>query len=260
MDGGGATAKLKGKAGVDPAFGLPAVWIAESLRDEAEVQGYTVIDPVSVLVTHISEIIRQTIGEILSRDDVKALVENAKKVAPAVVGELIPERIGYGEVQAVLRNLLREGVSIRNMPAILETIADHVGRTKDPEALTELVRQRLGRALCEMHADKSGTLWAVTLDPAIEARLASAVGGRADPESSPVSPAWLSQLVEQIGGAIAGAARGGKDVVLLARSGVRRFVGELVRASLPKVAVLSYQEVVPARSIETLTTVRMERS
>ncbi|HVS18826.1 MAG TPA: flagellar biosynthesis protein FlhA [Planctomycetota bacterium] len=260
MDGGGATAKLRGKSAVDPAFGLPAVWIAESLRDEAEVQGYTVIDPVSVLVTHISEIIRQTIGEILSRDDVKALVENAKKVAPAVVGELIPERIGYGEVQAVLRNLLREGVSIRNMPAILETIADHVARTKDPEALTELVRQRLGRALCEMHADKSGTLWAVTLDPTIEARLASAVGGKADPEASPVSPAWLSQLVEQIGGAIGGAARGGKDVVLLARSGVRRFLGELVRASLPKVAVLSYQEVVPARAIETLTTVRMEKS
>jgi len=260
MDGGGATAKLRGKAAKDPAFGLPAVWIAEALRDEAEVQGYTVIDPVSVLVTHISEIIRSTIGEILSRDDVKALIENAKKTSPAVVGELVPERVGYGEVQAVLRNLLREGVSIRNMPAILETIADHVARTKDPEALTELVRQRLGRALCEMHADKSGTLYAVTLDPAIESRLAAAVGGKNDPEAGPISPAWLSQLVEQIGNSIAGAARGGKDVVLLARSGVRRFLGELVRASLPKVAVLSYQEVVPARAIETLTTVRMEKA
>jgi flagellar biosynthesis protein FlhA len=260
MDGGAATARLKGKPTKDPAFGLPAVWIAENLRDEAEVRGYTVIDPVSVLVTHISEVIRATIGEVLSRDDVKALVENAKKSAPAVVGELVPERVGYGEVQAVLRNLLREGVSIRNMPAILETIADHVPRTKDPEALTELVRQRLGRALCEMHADKNGTLYAVTLDPTIETRLAAAVGGKNDPEAGPISPAWLSQLVEQIGASIAGAARGGKDVVLLARSGVRRFLGELVRASLPKVAVLSYQEVVPARAIETLTTVRMEKA
>jgi flagellar biosynthesis protein FlhA len=258
MDGGGATARLKGKATTDPAFGLPATWIAETLRDEAELSGYTVIDPVSVLVTHLSEVIRGSIGEILSRDDVKELVEAARKTAPAVVAELIPERVGYGEVQAVLRNLLREGVSIRNMPVILETIADHVGRTRDPETLTEMVRQRLGRALCELHADRGGTLYAVTLDPAIEARLASAVGGKPDPEAAPISPAWLSALVERIGESIGAAARGGKDVVLLARSNVRRFLGELVRASLPKVAVLSYQEVVPARSIETLATVKLE--
>ena len=175
------------------------------------------------------------------------------------MSELGPDRVGHGEVQAVLRNLLREGVSIRNMPVILETIADHVGRTRDPEALTELVRQRLGRALCELHADKGGTLYAVTLDPLIEARLASAVGGaRPDPDLPPVNPAWLSHLVERIGESIASAARGGKDVVLLARSNVRRFLGELVRASLPKVAVLSYQEVVPARAIETLATVKLE--
>jgi flagellar biosynthesis protein FlhA len=259
MDGGGATSKLKGKATKDPAFGLPATWVAESLRDEAELAGYTVIDPTSVLVTHLSEVIRGAIGEILSRDDVKELIETAKKTSPAVVSELGPERVGNGEVQAVLRNLLREGVSIRNLPVILETIADHVGRTRDPEALTELVRQRLGRALCELHSDKSGTLYAVTLDPLIEARLASAVGGgRPDPDAPPVSPAWLSHLVERIGESIAGAARGGKDVVLLARSNVRRFLGELVRASLPKVAVLSYQEVVPARAIETLGTVKLE--
>jgi flagellar biosynthesis protein FlhA len=258
MDGGGASAKLKGKSTKDPAFGLPATWIAEALRDEAELAGYTVIDPTSVLVTHLSEVLRASIGEILSRDDVKELIDAARKTSPAVVSELGPERVGHGEVQAVLRNLLREGVSIRNLPVILETIADHVARTRDPEALTELVRQRLGRALCELHADKSGTLYAVTLDPLVEARLASAVGGRPDPDLAPVSPAWLSHLVERIGESIASAARGGKDVVLLARSNVRRFLGELVRASLPKVAVLSYQEVVPARAIETLATVKLE--
>ncbi len=258
MDSGSASGPVEGEETRDPAFGLPAWWIPESLRDEAEILGYTVIDPTSVLVTHLSEVIRDSVAEILSRDDVKDLLDAARKSAPAVVEELIPERVGVGEVQAILRNLLREGVSIRNLPIILEAIADHCERCKDPEALTELVRQRLGRALCEMHADGSGTLHAVTLDPGVESRLASVVGAQADPEAPPVSPAWLQLLVERIAEAIAQATRGSREVVVLARSNVRRFLNELVRASLPKVSVLSYNEVVPARSVETLGIVRME--
>jgi flagellar biosynthesis protein FlhA len=198
------------------------------------------------------------IGEILSRDDVKELVENVRKTSPAVVEELIPDKLGYGELQAVLRNLLREGVGVRNKPAILEVLADHVGKTKDLEALGELVRQRLGRALCELHADRQGTIHAVTLDPEIESRLAAAVGSAPNPELPPVSPAYLQRLVEKIGESVGRAARGGTDVVLLARSSVRRFLGELVRASLPKLAVLSYNEVVPARGVETMAIVKLE--
>lgn len=258
MDSGGASGQIDGTPTTDPAFGLPAFWISEASRDEAEVMGYTVIDPTSVLVTHLSEVIRDSIGEILSRDDVKALVENVKAHSPAVVEELIPDKLGYGELQGILRNLLREGVAIRNMPVILEVIADNVGKTKDLETLTEFVRQRLGRSLCEMHADSSGTLHAVTLDPEIEQRLASAVGQTVDPEAPPMSPAYLQALVEKIGESVALAAKGGADVVLLARSGVRRFLGELVRASLPKVAVLSYNEVVPAKAVETIGIVKLE--
>jgi flagellar biosynthesis protein FlhA len=258
MDSGATNGKVRGKPTTDPAFGLPALWIAENARDEAELLGYTVVDPVSVLVTHLTEVLRGALGDVLTRDDVKELVENAKKVSPAVVEELIPARIGFGEVQAVVRNLLREGVSVRNMPAILEVIADNVGRTKDPDALTELVRQRLGRALCESHADAGGVVHVVTLDPRIEARLASAVGGAADPESQPVSPAYLQRLVERIAEQLAQGAKTGADVVLLARSSVRRFLGELVRASLPKVSVLSYQEVTPAKALNTVATVRLE--
>jgi flagellar biosynthesis protein FlhA len=259
MDSGAVAGKIAGTPTKDPAFGLPALWIADAAKDEAELLGYTVVDPVSVLVTHLSEVLRTSLGDILTRDDVKELVENAKKVTPAVVEELVPAKIGYGEVQAVLRNLLRESVSVRNVPLILEVIADHVSRTKDPDTLAELARQRLGRALCEAHADRAGTLHAVTLDPRIESRLAAAVGtGSADPESPGVNPAYLQRLVEKIGEQIAGATRGGSDVVLLARSNVRRFLGELVRASLPKVSVLSYQEVVPARSVQTVAVVRLE--
>jgi flagellar biosynthesis protein FlhA len=263
LDGGGASGSVESLGGTettDPAFGLPAAWISGSQRDEAEVMGFTVIDPVSVLVTHFTEIAREHVADILTRDDVKELVEGVKKTAPAVVEELVPERMTYGEIQQVLRNLLREGVPVRNMPAILETLADNVARTKDPETLTELVRQRLGRVLCELHADKAGTLHAVTLDPEVEARLASAVGGSADPDAIPVNPAWLQALVESVSESVARATRTGRDAVVLARSNVRRFLGELIRPSLPKVAVLSYNEVVPARAVETAEVVNVEES
>ena len=258
MDSGTASGAVQGKQTKDPAFGLPAWWIAEGMRDEAELLGYTVIDPTSVLVTHLAETIRSTLGDLLSRDDVKSLVENARSRAPAVVEELVPERMGYGDVQKVLRNLLREGVPVRNMPAILEVLADNAAHTKDPETLTELVRQRLGRALCERYADRAGTVHAVTLDPAIEGRLASAVGLAAERDPGAVSPAYLQRLMESVAAAISQATQSGVDVVLLVRSNVRRFVNELVRASLPKVAVLSYNEVVPARAVETAAVVRLE--
>jgi flagellar biosynthesis protein FlhA len=258
MDSGTVSGKVKGRETKDPAFGLPAWWISDAQRDEAELLGYTVIDPTSVLVTHLSETLRKASADLITRDDVKSLIENAKQISPAVVEELIPDKMSFGEVQKVLRNLLKEEVSIRNMPAILEALADNVGQTRDADALTELTRQRLGRAICERHSDKSGTLHAVTLDPFVESRLASAVGVAQDSDAVPVGPAYLQQLMERIGETIGQAAQGGKDVVILVRSNVRRFLGELVQASLPKVAVLSYNEVVPARAVETVAVVKME--
>ncbi len=261
MDGGSATGPIKGRETVDPAFGLPARWIQPGARNEAELLGYTVIDPTSVLITHLSETLRGAFGEILNRDDVKELIESARESAPAVVEELVPDRMGYGEVQTVLRQLLRDGVPIRNMPVILETLADNIGKTKDPDALTELVRQRMGRVLCEMHADREGVVHAVTIEPEIEARLASAMGagrGAGGDTDEPVSPVYLQRLMERIADSLSVASRSGKDVVVLARANVRRFLHELVRATLPRIPVLSYNEVVEARSIETAATVSME--
>ncbi len=262
MDGGGASGLKRGRETIDPAFGLPAWWISENERDEAELLGYTVIDPTSVLVTHLSEVLRSSFHEILSRDDVKNLVENARKNAPAVVEEMIPDKMNHGDVQRVLRNLLREGVPIRNMPAILEALADNVAKTKDPEVLTELVRQRLGRVLCEIHADTTGTVHAVTLDPAVEVRLAHAVTrgeAQAPAGDTPgVNPAYLQRLVERLGESVAQATKSGRDAVVLVRSNVRRFVNELVKASLPKVSVLSYNEVVSAQKVQTQAVVNVE--
>ena len=260
MDPGTAAGKIKGKAAIDPAFGLPAVWIDASKRDEAEILGYTVIDPTSVLVTHLSEVLRGALPELITRDDVKDLIENAKAIAPAVVEELIPDRLGLGEIQQVLRNLLAEGVAIRNMPAILETLSDNAPKTRDVETLTELTRQRLGRALCEQYGDSNGTIHAITLDPSIEAQLAAAVGRSNDPDASAIGPAYLTKLVEEIGLSLGHASQSGKDVVVLVRSGIRRFLAELVRSSLPKSAVLSFNEVVSARAVDTVTVVRMKET
>ncbi|MCP5022205.1 MAG: flagellar biosynthesis protein FlhA [bacterium] len=254
MDPGTASGTIQGTPTEDPAFGLPAHWIGEGKRDEAEIMGYTVIDATSVLVTHLAETLRGNLCELLSRDDVKDLVENAREVSPAVVEELVPAKMGYGDVQKVLRNLLREAVNIRNIPAILEVLADNTEKSKDSEALTELVRQRLGRVICDQHADAGGTVYAVTLDPSLESQLADAVGGGA----SNVNPAWLQNVIERIAGAVADATKNGKDTVVLVRSSVRRFLNELVRTSMPKVSVLSYNEVVPAKAIETMSIVTME--
>ena len=258
MDGGGASGKLQGQPTKDPAFGLPAYWIADVARNAAETAGWTVIDPTSVLVTHLSETLRGAVGEILSRDDVKEMIEKVKKTSPAVVEELIPSKMGYGDVQRVLKNLLRENVSIKNLPAILEVLADHAGKVKDLEQITELVRQRLARSLCEMHTDREGALHAVTLDPDIENKLQAAVSGTRDADGAAVNPAWLQRLMEKTSASVAQSAKGGKDVVLVVRSSVRRFLTELVRASMPKTAVLSYNEIQPARSVVTAAIVRME--
>jgi len=258
MDQGSSAGKLEGKASKDPAFGLPATWIASSKRDDAETRGFVVVDAASVLATHLSETLHAQLGDLITRDDVKALLDGVKKTAPAVVDEIVPSKMSYGDVQRVLRGLLREGVPIRNLPAILEALSDASARTKETEVLVENVRQRLARVLVERHADRDGTLHAVTLDPQVEGRLAAALTGGRDAESAAANPAWLHALMERTAASVAQSAKGGKDVVLVVRSNVRRFVHELVHASMPKVSVLSYNEIQPARSVRTAATVRFE--
>ncbi len=258
MDQGQTGGKLEGKASKDPAFGLPATWIAGTKREEAETRGFVVVDAASVLATHLSETLHAQLGDLITRDDVKALLDGVKRTAPAVVDEIVPTKMTYGDVQRVLRGLLREGVPIKNLPAILEALADASARTKESEALVEAVRQRLSRVLIEQHADRDGTLHAVTLDPQVEGRLAAALSGGRDAEAAAANPAWMHALMERTAASVAQAAKGGKDVVLVVRSNVRRFVHELVHASMPKVSVLSYNEIQPARSVRTAATVRFE--
>ncbi|MGE3173707.1 MAG: flagellar biosynthesis protein FlhA [Planctomycetota bacterium] len=249
MDPSGTAPAIAGVDTTEPAFGLPARWIAEGDKDRAEVRGYTVIDAPSVLVTHLTEVLKKIAGELLSRDDVKTLVDNLKKSAPAVVEELIPQQLPLGQVQRILSHLLKEGVPIRNLQTILESLADACVDTKDPQKLVEHVRGRLARTIVEPHLDPAGTLHAAFLDPDLERQLADALAGTDGIANLPGG--FLGRFVDATATALAELAKGGRDPVLVTRASLRPFLAEAVAGVIPNAAVLSYQETAPAKRIET---------
>ena len=249
MDPSGTAAPIQGIETVEPAFGLPARWIAESDKDRAELLGYTVIDAASVLITHLTESLKKIAGELLSRDDVKSLVDNLKKTSPAVVDELIPSQLTVGQVQRVLAGLLREGVPIRNLQTILEALADACAETKDLRQLTEHVRGRIARTIVEPHLDPAGTLHAAFLDPDLERNLAEALAGNEGAANLPAG--FLGRFVDRTAEALSTMARSGRDPVLVTRASLRPFLAEAIAGVIPNAAVLSYQETSPARKVET---------
>lgn len=249
MDPSGTAQPIQGIETIEPAFGLPARWIPETEKDRAELLGYTVIDAASVLITHVTEILKKVSGELLSRDDVKSLVDNLKKVSPAVVDELIPGQLSLGQVQRILSSLLKEGVPIRNLQTILEALADACIETKDPRLLTEQVRTRLARTIVEPHLDPAGTLHAAFLDPELERNLAEALAGNDGVANLP--PGFLGRFVDRTAEALSAMARSGRDPVLVTRANLRPFLAEAIAGVIPNAAVLSYQETTPAKKVET---------
>jgi flagellar biosynthesis protein FlhA len=250
MDPSGTAPAIQGIETIEPAFGLPARWITEADKDRAELLGYTVIDAASVLITHVTEVLKKVSGELLSRDDVKALVDNLKKVSPAVVDELIPSQLTLGQVQRILAGLLREGVPIRNLQTILEALADACVDTKDARQLIEHVRTRLARTIVERHLDAAGTLFAAFLDPELERNLAEALAGNDGVANLPAG--FLGRFVDRTAEALSVMAKNGRDPVLVTRANLRPFLAEAITGVIPNAAVLSYQETTPAKRVETL--------
>ena len=171
IDSGMTTGKVDGIATKDPAFGSDAKWINPGLADQAEMYGYTVVEPGAVLATHLTEVCRRHADEILTRDATKHLIDELKTTSPTVVSELIPGVMSLAEVQAILHLLLREQVSIRQLSVILETLGDHAPRSKDPILLAEYVRHRLARQICTRYRNAEGELYVVAFDPALEDRI-----------------------------------------------------------------------------------------
>ncbi len=237
---------LKGIPTVEPVFGLPATWIADSERKTAEVGGFTLVDAASVLVTHLSEMVKRHCHSLLSRQDVQALLDNLKQTHPTVVNELIPAQLSVGQVQRVLQNLLAEGISIRNLAGILEKVSDFAGFTKNPDELSEHARRALGPQIAKPLQMPNGSLYAITLDPRLEQQLSQNVRQTPTELALVMEPGlarhilqWLSKTVQQM------LAAGQPPVVICSpqlRLGFKRFF----ETTFAELAVLSYSEI-PAR-------------
>ncbi|HUS91313.1 MAG TPA: flagellar biosynthesis protein FlhA [Phycisphaerae bacterium] len=253
--GGQTVGKLLGREAVEPARGLPAVWISPSQREAAEQMNYTIVEPAGVIAAHIAEVVRRHAHELLSRERVVQLLDNLRLVAGNLVGEAV-EKIKVGRVQKVLQDLLRERVPIRDLEAILEALCD-ADETEDVELLAEHVRARLARTLSQQYADDSGRLWCVSLDASLEDTLRTHVGlaGRA---SAAAVPPELGRRVSQAVGEAAGRLQQqGRPAVVVCSPEIRPAVRQLVHPSLPRAAVLAYNEI-DSVELQSTESVRIE--
>ncbi|MCC6730449.1 MAG: flagellar biosynthesis protein FlhA [Chthonomonadales bacterium] len=257
IDPGGALRVIEGIRTTEPAFGGPAVWITRAHRDEAAMAGYIVTDPSSVIITHLTEIIKQHAHELLTRQEAQALIDNLKEHNRAVVDELLPNLMSLGEVQKVLQNLLRERVSIRDLGTILETLADWAPRTKDADQLTEYARAGLARQICKQHCDDEGVLHVFTLAPSLEQTIREGVQMTAGGLSLALEPRLASAVVSGASAQAERASEQGYGPVLLCSSQVRLAMRRLTERSVPSLAVLAYSEIVANTDIRGIGTVEI---
>jgi flagellar biosynthesis protein FlhA len=253
MDPGDATPGLQGIPTTEPTYGLPAVWVHASDRSEAEALGYTVVDAESMIVTHLTEMIRTHACELLTRQDVKTLLDRLKETNAAVVEEIVPEALSLGEIQRVLRALLAEGVPVRDLGTIMEAIGDKARITRDTGLLTEYARQALGRAITAPHLDERLCLQAITLDPAIEQEVATSITQTTDGEYLAIDPPRAQAIVGALRTQVEHAtARGTRNPVLLCSARVRRHLRRLIAQAQPHLPVCSYNEIAPGVNVETI--------
>jgi flagellar biosynthesis protein FlhA len=257
MNPGTADAHLDGIPTVEPAFGLAAVWISEAQREQAEISGYTVVDPTSLVVTHLSEVIRRDADELLGRQDVRALLDGLKERFPAAVDELVPDLMTVGEVQRVLQSLLQESVSIRDLVTILETLGDKAKITKDTTLLAEYCRQSMARVICQRFVDETGTLRAITVDPDLDREIAESVSRTDDGAHVSMDPTRISAIIDALRGQADAAQALGAPAVVIASGASRRHLKALSAHSLPTLSVLSYHEILPTIRLEPVGMVRI---
>ena len=252
MDSGAVTAAISGVNTTEPVFGLPAVWIGSDGRDEAQINGYTVVDSTTVVATHISEIIKRHGHELVGRQEMQQLLDNVSTVAPKVVEELIPNLLNLGTVLRIIKNLLKEGVSIRDMRTILETLADYAALTKDPDVLTEFVRQGLGRFIVDQYKQDNDILCLITLDREIEDIIAEAIQPSDQGSYLAIEPNAAQSIITAIRTMTERFNMNGAQPVLLASPSIRRHVRKMIERFIPHMAVLSHNEIPQNIKIQSL--------
>lgn len=258
MNSGLASEEIEGQATVEPAFGLPARWISASQKQRAELLGYTVVDPPSVLVTHLNELTRRHAPELLSRQDVQGLLNNLKQEYPTVVEELIPGVLTVGEVQGVLQLLLSEGVSVRDLVTITETLADHGRQTKDIELLAEAARAALARQISMQHRGPDAVLHVITLQPRLEQQLASGLQKTDNGMALLIEPQLLQALLSRLALQLEHAASAGYQPVLLTSARIRRPLRRLTERSLPMLSILAFSEIAAEIDVEAVGMVEVD--
>jgi flagellar biosynthesis protein FlhA len=258
MDPGTATKKIRGIQTVEPAFNLPALWITESQKEDAELAGYTVVELPAVLATHLTELIKRHAHEILSRQDVRTLLDNIKESNATVVDELVPGVMNVGDVHRVLQNLLREKISIRDLQLILETLANVAPRNKNPEVLTEYVRNVLAPRICEAFKNEKNTIPVITLDPNLEARLESSLQETEGGFRLALSPGDVGRIIAATGAQIDKVKLTGETPIAICSPTIRSQFKRLTESNYRDLIVLSYNEIVPGIEIRSLGMISLE--
>ncbi|WP_281887607.1 flagellar biosynthesis protein FlhA [Paenibacillus sp. YYML68] len=248
---------ISGIETMEPAFGLPAIWIDEQTKERAELSGYTVVDPPSVVATHLTEIIKKHAHELLGRQETKALIENVKESYPALVDELIPNVLTLGDVQKVLVKLLREKISVRDLVTILETLADYGTYTKDTDILTEYVRQALSRQITQQYTISGDSLKVITVGPSLEKRIAESVQQSDQGSYLALDPTSTQVIYQRISEQVTKLIQSGQQPIVLTSPTIRMYLRQLLERTMQDIPVLSYSELEPSVEIQSMGVVNL---
>jgi len=254
---GGERAAIDGVAATDPAYGLSAVWIGEPGRAGARSLGYTVVDAATVFMTHISEVLRQNAHNLITRAETERLIARVRETQSGLVEELIPKMLSVGDVQRVLQGLVRERVPIRNMDAILEVLADFGGRSKDPDVLTDHVRERLGPVICQQLADTKGQMQVLTLDSNVEQSVAGSIRAVEEKPTLILEPRFAESLLRKLSDEVERMTRGNVRPVLLCAPSLRRHIRRFTERLVPQLAVISLNEIPTHVSLRAFAVVKL---
>jgi flagellar biosynthesis protein FlhA len=255
MDPRGEQISLAGEATVEPTFGMPALWTAETNREEATFRGYTVVEPQTVVTTHLTEVIRDHMAELLSYAETQKLLDELDKGQQKLIADMVPSQISVGGIQRVLQNLLAERISIRDLPTILEGISEACGYTRNVAVITEHVRARLARQISDANTVEAGFVPLVTLSPQWEQAFAESIVGQGDDKQLAMAPSKLKEFIAAVRSVFERHAMMGETPVLLTSPAIRPYVRSIIERFRPITVVMSQAEVHPKARIKTLAQV-----
>ncbi len=252
MNPGYVEEEITGIPTFEPSFHLPAIWITESQRERAESLGYTVVDPPSIIATHLTEVVRSNIDELLTRQDVQNLINNVQEANSTLIADLVPKLLNVGEIQKVLQNLLKEGISIRDLVTIFETLADNAMTTRDTDVLTEYVRQSLKRAISNKYFPSNEMTSVVTLDPKIEQEIMGSVKQTEQGAYINLAPEKMQEILNSVKDEVDKMEELGKNPIIVTSPIVRMYFKKITSEQFRDLTVISYNEIAPDVELQSI--------